>query len=590
MKKQGNSIELRHIDDSHVINYHEYLDFQGPELTDDYRVFVDGLNQYFLKPFERLDSILDGLPSINRFYIEYRAAQVAGRIKGVLKENQRTLLVCEYTLWRLVSRMLTSGGPTCKKLLIMPWTDLSAALVIENPYQFWALGFLDDYPGVVKYFYRCLEKGSLGSFDKMTALNKLIDKALMSKQGCPSVRKIACLRSYFHNILCAHHRLIPLPVTQLHDAAHSCVGRPFARILATVFLSYPVLDEENILEFMKIYQEAMVPDQKRFEIPDLIERTMIDRRESKLPRGEDYDERMKIVYKIYPAILKSERKLLEGNEGGVSWQLEQDYIIYQLACGIARDITQRRVMSENYRSVRNWGTMGSGIHMKATIASRATGENAIYIKRRNAPRPRCGKLDEATPIAFLFEDNLLNHLNFLVHDSNITQRKRELMNHHLITNSDPKPDFVNSLYATYNECETTYEGHLNKMLLTSIVFLYTQKMGTKRYAAITRGPAKCQCRIHPNSDPELEAFCRNELGVAWAVKYAMDTILVVAKNGWRPSPRLADFARTRRVEIITVPLSAFSQELITRLRTHHDISTALKKHPQRDQIVERFLP
>jgi hypothetical protein len=100
--------EIEFVDDSQTINYQEYLDLAEPTLPDDYSVFVDGLAAYFSRPFRELDALLQELPEPNRYYLDYRAGQVAARIARHLQTGKHTLLVCEYRLWRQIV-----PHPTC---------------------------------------------------------------------------------------------------------------------------------------------------------------------------------------------------------------------------------------------------------------------------------------------------------------------------------------------------------------------------------------------------------------------------------------------------------------------------------------------
>ena len=78
--------------------------------------------------------------------------------------------------------------------------------------------------------------------------------------------------------------------------------------------------------------------------------------------------------------------------------------------------------------------------------------------------------------------------------------------------------------------------------------------------------------------------------VACGVKYAEDVVLVVCEENWKPSAGLYSFSRRRRIRLHQVGLSHFSPDLIERMKQIHFISTPLKKHPERENIVERYVP
>jgi len=221
----------------------------------------------------------------------------------------------------------------------------------------------------------------------------------------------------------------------------------------------------------------------------------------------------------------------------------------------------------------------------------ARGENALYVKERCKTRVlTSGKLNEHTPISFVFTGNFSGHYGSVIHDSNMTNRNIELGNLTYSRHHKPPPDYVYSVFYTSSGGESHYTGHIEKRYISSIAFLYTRHvMGLVRYAAISKRPHRYQCRIEPDYDPETENFPLSEMGVAWAVNYAEHTVIVVAREGWKKSKGLSDFARKKGVHIISLPLSRFTPDFISRMRILFFTSTQLKKHPDRDAIVERFI-
>jgi hypothetical protein len=589
LRDYGNSIELRCIDDSNIINYQEYLWHPEPRLKDDYYAVVAGLETYFARPFEELSTIREKLSETNKFYLHYRAGQVAERILHLLGSGRRTLLVCEYSLWDLVCKILNAGKSPENPQLHIPWSNPSAALVVEDPYEFWALGLLDDFPRVVDRFYISIKSQSISTFDKLREINELIWKALSKKQCRSSFRKLLCFRRYLQNRISADVRFVPLPISHLYDAAQACMGPRVANEIARTLLRYPVTGKEDILKFLEIYQDRVVSGAKSFDLPDLSERLSDFQARSDPSESETIEDRMDVVDRIRPYDIKVCKQLGEEN-GLVRWELESDYELHQQVSAKAREMVDRKRRAEYYKVQRSWGSIRDGIHMKATIASRATGEDALYIKRNKSfLGPNKGKFTETTPMVFMFNEDLSKDSHTLVHDSNTAQRKIELGNQDLIASDDPAPDQVYSVYATYRKNQAMCGGHLFKEEITSLVILFHRYMGVQRYDAITKRPKKFQCRIDPRQDTELRSFTTTELGAAWAIKYAEDSIIVVAKDRWKASNKLLDFARRKGVEIFTLPLSNFSMELVERVKFLHTTSTALKKHPNRSRILKRFI-
>ena len=114
-------------------------------------------------------------------------------------------------------------------------------------------------------------------------------------------------------------------------------------------------------------------------------------------------------------------------------------------------------------------------------------------------------------------------------------------------------------------------------------------MGTKRYTSITKRDKRFQCRTAPYSDPELWGFPLPELGAAWAIKYAQEAVLIAAKDGWIPYPQLLNLAGKKKIEMIRLSLFSFSPETIERMKVLHSTTTSLKRHPEREKILERFI-
>jgi hypothetical protein len=115
-------------------------------------------------------------------------------------------------------------------------------------------------------------------------------------------------------------------------------------------------------------------------------------------------------------------------------------------------------------------------------------------------------------------------------------------------------------------------------------------MGLERYKRITARPQRFQCRTPPDEDQELLEFDYPEKLVACGVKYAEEVVLVVCEEGWKPSAELCKFARVRSIRLHQLGLSHFSPDLLERMKQLHFISTPLNKHPEREAMVERFLP
>jgi hypothetical protein len=440
--------------------------------------------------------------------------------------------------------------------------------------------------------------GKLKSFDKLEDIKNLINKTLKPcvsrKIGYPSIRKIITFHQYIRNRLTAGLRLTPLPVSHIYDAACACISKKFAKEIARQFLRYPHRKPKNIQNYIVKEEGTTIMWTNAFNIPDLSEHIFFYTG-SKKYSFEKFNEscseaknKIEIVQKAYPFLSKKELKVLGGNNS-TRWEIEEDYRLHELACSKVREIASKRQFHRVVK--RSWGTIGEGIHWKSTITSKARGEDIVYIKlKRHSRKEKKDRFNEFTPIVFIFSDDFSNDWSKCVHDSNITQRNYELGNLTPSSYDNPPPDLVYSVFFTSSRRESLYKGHIEKEYVSSIAFLYTSHiMGLERYAKITKRLARFQCRSEPIYDNLIGAFPLSESGVAWAIKYAENTVLVVSKDGWKPSEELLEFAKAKDIRIKSFSLSNFTNDFIERLRTLHFTSTALKKRPDRSKIVRRFI-
>lgn len=586
-KNMGGKTEFRCIDDSNIVSLIEHLSLPRQALKDDYYVFTEGLERYFKKPFEELKDIWAKLPESTRFYSSHRAAEVAGRLRGFLKNGKKTLFVCEYSLWQLISKSLSSKKRDENRLII-PWENLSAAFVMEDPYIFWSMGLLDDFPCAVAEFYRCIQSGGINNFDKLDSLNKAVASAVSEKESKPSIRKIKAFADYLKTIMSINLCIAPHPVRHLHDAAVSCVGKAFAKKLSEAFLRYPEPTRQNVLRFLTIYKDSIVYGVGGFKIPDLQEQDFLYPGFHKPSLDASFEERFKIANIARPGLTQTETMELGRDWGGIQWETEQDYSLHKAACGHGRNIALKRLNKDNVMIKRSWGEMAEGIHWKSTLRAWAVAEDAVYIKKRRHNGKKGLRFTEYTPMAFIFEE--VSGFDWMtVHDSNLSQRNMELGNRDFPFYKHEPPDSVYSVFYTIKKREMLCGGHIYRQEISSIAFLYTKDMGIKRYKGITKRHERFQCRTIPANDPELYGFSAQEIGAAWCVKYAEDAVIVVAKSGWKPSGQLMDYARKKGVELIILSLDCFSNNVIERLKVMHCTTTALKKHPELEKIVNRFI-
>ncbi|MCK5139998.1 MAG: hypothetical protein KAQ85_09170, partial [Thermodesulfovibrionia bacterium] len=100
LKEWGRNIELKCIDDSHVIHYpKESLKQPDINIRDDYFVFTEGLEEYYRDVYPQIESSWNQFSEDQRFFVDYRAGLVAERLESYLKSDRKTLFICEYRLW-----------------------------------------------------------------------------------------------------------------------------------------------------------------------------------------------------------------------------------------------------------------------------------------------------------------------------------------------------------------------------------------------------------------------------------------------------------------------------------------------------------
>jgi hypothetical protein len=382
---------------------------------------------------------------------------------------------------------------------------------------------------------------------------------------------------------------MPRPVVEFYDAASACLGETGANLVMGCLLRYPEDDTSSTPDYFVVSQNAMRRVQEDFEIPDLFQRNGLTCGVMPAWRRAEYLSRVRLSNRIARRIREVELATL-GSRNGVTWAIEADYRIHEQACGQARRLADQMRCGHRNQTLPSHGSIEGGVDMKATIASMARGQPRIHIRRRRSGDSPSGAFDFGTPVAFLFRTDLEGHAGNMVHDSNPVQRQIERGERGWRSKDGAQTDFVNSVFMTSVERVSTCSGHLELRELSSLILLYTKFMGVQRYNAITARPEKYHCRQVLGAEPELRHFAESHKGIAWAIKYAEHTVIVVAPSGWQTPDSIEAYARQRNVQLLVLRLSDFAPDFIKRMQTMHFITTPLKKHRGRDEIVRRFLP
>ncbi len=598
LREWGNSIDLQCIDDSRVIHYPKgSLAFPDVNVGDDYSVFIQGLAEYFNCLYDQLDGEWKEVSKDQRFFNEYRAGLISDRLRGYLRGGKKTLFVCEYRLWWLASKMFINERPVPEHYFSHPWKDVKAVLVVDSPLKLWVKGALDDYPAVVYEFYNNLRKGITASFDKLAAAETILNRSFHHDRDHnvdgASLRRVIIFYQYLRNRLLSECRLTPLVLRHLYDAAYSCLGKKMANSITKNLLFYPQ-GKHNRKKNLSIREDSSIENDHPDDIRKLSKGLSSMSGENKLPMDTLYDgyrkpvEELQIISRLYPR-LESNILTSEGEWIGITWSIKADYYQYELAAIKLRNVLAGR--DQRRRIIKSSGSIRNGIHWKATINARALKEDTLYVKHKyRQKRQKRNKLDEFTPVTFIFTDDFRVHWYREIYSSNRSRRYLDLNPYTSLPNGYPPPDLViNALYSLYDMKELS-GGHIVKRAVSSITLLYNKRVvDDARYDAISSRRDRFPVRCGAITDTELISFSIPEKGIAWAVKYAEHTVVVAAKPGWKPSQSLAEFSRQRNIEIAHVPLSVFQKEFIGRLKTMYFTSTAIKRRPDRDEIVGRFI-
>jgi hypothetical protein len=596
-RASGQTLRFRCVDDPDLLNY-PAAGFFNPQirLEDDYRLRDRGLEEYFSAPWRDLDEAWAGATREMMFFTRYRASTTLRRILKEAGSGKRCILVCEYRLWWSIRKALES--PLRDVNYLFRWKERPAAIRIEDPLEAWTQGLLDDYPALVAGFWEGLLAGDMNSFDKHRLLESVIDGVLAGKGleesgnfGHASIRSRILFRDYLGRLTTASRRMIPEPAGQLFHAAEACGGAVLLKQLAASLLRYPRITAAARSQDLLGEAHDPFPGHRELISYHTGKPLFEDRLEGCSSCPSEWEDRRRVVDLVLRDLtLREERVFLGGeDERGVCWATRADYLLHKKACEQSRFLAHGGRCAGRPR--RSRGSIEGGIHWKATLASMARGENAIHVKRRHSVKRILTALHDFTPVVFLFgHEEISASQAFCIYDSNAARRKRDLGSQ-VTPCTHSRPDVVYSVYCTRKpHSDFVLGGHIERRPLTSITILYSgHSAGPHRYDAIAKRKMRYQCRTTPERDHEIAPFSPAERGIAWAVKYAEDVVLVAAARGWRPSAALENYARARKIRLHLVELSAYQKEFRTRLSTMYFISTRLKNHPDHERIVGRFM-
>jgi hypothetical protein len=197
------------------------------------------------------------------------------------------------------------------------------------------------------------------------------------------------------------------------------------------------------------------------------------------------------------------------------------------------------------------------------------------------------------PTLFLLDTNIQGGTIGAVYNSNAAKRRLELQEVDDPALVDPSAlDFVFSIFYIHHENECFCDGHISRMHVSAILFLCTDfSLGDSGYKTITSNrPVQFQCRTMPEQDSDLADFTFSEKLAACGIKYSMGKLILISASPFGLTEKLSAFAAQRAVAIDYLPLSSMPSEAAEKLSWIYLISTPLKKHSRRDDILKRFAP
>lgn len=629
----------RCIDDSDLLHYPPGAVFAPAAAAgDDLRVWQQGLEGYFRPLWEQLDRAWEGVGGMAAFFTDYRAQKVAAEVRREHRAGEKTLLVCEYQLWWRLRWALQEGRSPAATYLFK-WQDAPGVLRVEDPYFAWRHGLLDDYPAVTLAFWRGLKQGSVGGFDKIQAFERLLGEFFLGRANpaqeeppedgkvisllpyfkklgkqlrpCPptrpastpwpiSLRRLLAFATYLRQLTWLQQRLLPEPGTQFFHAAQACGDRSLHQELAKKFLEYPETLSRSQINLI-LQQGGIIVGGGGLDLPDYEHLPSFF---TGMPfsswgawegwdlEAEEREARGRTLEVCQPRLTPAEERELEDEPEGtyIRWEVSEDFQVQAQACRQIRYLVAQA--QQQCVPKKSWGSLAEGVHWKATLAGWARGEPGLYVKCRSRSQKQGFSLDVHTPVAFLLapEEEIDHSSGMCIFDQNEAQRSLDLGTRRPRQFQDQDPDQVFSVFLTSRRKLYLWDEHVQQEDLTSLTTLYSKAaMGLDRYYAITRLPARYQCRRHPNADLELLEFPLSQRGIAWALKYALEVVIVAARAGWQPSRELKEFARQHGKRLVTVDLARFRPDFLGRLSRIFLLSTKLKRHPRHAEIARRFI-
>jgi len=476
------------------------------------------------------------------------------------------LFVCEKDTWK---RLQASNTKNQQELLPVKQRAHTLSLYTGSFSSFFEKGFLDEFP-----IMTILNQKHLGQKEVIEhELKKQLDMKLLN--DCNINNQTS--RKILVDLL--RENLIISPVKYFTWICET-IGDTFALIISSLLLNRTNQDRplQLVSHFQfsnNQYQHWMTTDKNYY----VIKNHNLSEYESTIRKSITNDSTDILTRKEKQEFLASNYK------PHVIWSRDQDFHNYSVICSILYQYASNAL--SNYQKYQPSKLLSTFISLEKTHSPTLSSNSTHGYSVMN---------QISTPVVLIF-DSIASH-ETTTYDANLFHRK---IDYDLITdeqlekheNKDKDRVFY-SVYAGIKEEATCLSSHVTKSQLNYIALLLpVTYMGYKRYKT-----QLCLPSYKPTStDPRDLACVRKSTGAKRAVRWAVEcrsncSIIILAKNSWKPDRELVAAAKSRNVKLLHISLehiANFYPNATRRARYRHSLSTALKMHSRREKILKRIL-
>jgi len=555
-------------------------------LKDDQLIFTDGLDVYFKDEWKHLESLWWLGTKIDKNKSVQRANYLVKQLKEINSQNKKVFFVCEFRLWWLIKVILDGKFQVNDIDENHEWQDLTGAFAIEEPAVLWIKGQLDDYPYVSYKFYENLIKKEQVFSSKLEILDQIFSDyfkdVIESKKQQLSIRQLINFKRYLTQLLLISNRWSPNPIKHLLPAIKSCFKEGTSTNLIKKILSFPyppLPGDVKSYSFVEINSSGIMESDDYYDLPDLFNAKPYFPGDLSI---SEIEKRKYWMNNITNYSIRSHDRGFFNERVDNTWTTSTDKKIQYLTNAFIINSFNKNSMT--FRRKISYGSLKNGIDWKSTIREFSGENNRIAVREKKEKPP----LSKYCPVVYIFSRETNNETYGTVHEGNITGKLLSLGFNPTKKQGYPQEDYIYTIFRSISKTEFFLKGHLRIENLSSMAINFTSKyLWFERYKELTKREKKYLCRHYPIDESDFQKLSLQENIIVWGIKYAKDTILILAYPGWKPSKNILEFSSYRNIKILQKPLSILPVEYIKRLKINCYVSNALKKHPQCDEIVDR---